>query len=64
LTKFAHPIRLTNHNTIIMADLSNFGGPDEENAEVKRLNAEVVCLKTILFPGSRSLCRLCLKRRR
>lgn len=27
-----------------MADLSSFGGMDEENAEIKRLNAEVVSL--------------------
>lgn len=25
-----------------MADFANFGGTDEENAEIKRLNADVV----------------------
>ena len=29
-----------------MADYS-FGGTDEENAELKKLNAEVVCLRPI-----------------
>ena len=26
-----------------MADLNQFGGQEEENAEIKRLNIEVVC---------------------
>ena len=32
-----------------MADYS-FGGSDEENAELKKLNAEVVCLFQESFP--------------
>lgn len=27
-----------------MADFGHFGGSDEENAEIKRLRADVVCL--------------------
>lgn len=26
-----------------MADFQNFGGSDEENVEIRKLNAEVVC---------------------
>ncbi len=29
-----------------MGDFSNFGGSDEENAEIRRLNAEVVSLQS------------------
>lgn len=38
-----------------MADYS-FGGSDEENAELKKLNAEVVCLSQDLFPPLLGLC--------
>ena len=35
-----------------MADYS-FGGSDEENAELKKLNAEVVCYRSFNFPSAR-----------
>jgi len=32
------------HLLVTMAEFHQLGGPDEENAEIKRLNAEVVRL--------------------
>jgi hypothetical protein len=31
-----------------MGDFSNFGGSDEENAEIKRLNLDVVSVKQLI----------------
>ena len=38
----ARDLLVSNETTATMADFSHFGGSEEENSEIKRLNAEVV----------------------
>lgn len=42
-----------------MSDFNNFGGSEEENAEIKRLNTEVVSSLAHFPPAGRILSPVC-----